>query len=71
MLRRLLVSGQVRSAMVTDAQLAALALENGGELYSTDRDFWRFKQLRWSNPLDWSNQQQQREAARFYGPTDK
>ncbi|MGB2634198.1 MAG: type II toxin-antitoxin system VapC family toxin [Candidatus Acidiferrum sp.] len=51
-LRRLLVSGQVRGPMVTDAQLAALALENGGELYSTDRDFSRFKELRWSNPLD-------------------
>jgi uncharacterized protein len=50
-LRRLLVSGQVRGLMVTDGQLAALAFENGGELYSTDRDFSRFEELRWSNPL--------------------
>jgi uncharacterized protein len=38
--------------MVSDAQLAALTLENGGELYSTDRDFSRFKELRWTNSFD-------------------
>jgi toxin-antitoxin system PIN domain toxin len=37
--------------MVTDAVLAALALENGATLASTDHDFARFPDLRWVNPL--------------------
>ena len=51
-LRRMLIEGQARGPLVTDAQLAALALEHGGVLYSTDRDFARFPGLRWSNPLE-------------------
>jgi hypothetical protein len=31
--------------------LAALAIENGLTLYSTDTDFARFTDLRWENPL--------------------
>lgn len=38
--------------LTTDAHLAALAIEHGAELCSTDTDFGRFRQLRWSNPLD-------------------
>jgi toxin-antitoxin system PIN domain toxin len=34
-----------------DAHLAALAIERGARLCSTDNDFSRFKRLRWSNPL--------------------
>src|SRR5579862_8973113 len=37
--------------LVTDAQLAALAIEHGLELFSADTDFARFKELRWRNPL--------------------
>ena len=35
-----------------DAHLAALAIEHGATLHSTDRDFARFTRLRFVNPLD-------------------
>jgi toxin-antitoxin system PIN domain toxin len=50
-LRQMLLEGQVQGPLVTDAQLAALTLECGGVLYSTDRDFARFPGLRWKNPF--------------------
>lgn len=50
-LKPALVDGQARGPMVTDAQLAALSMEYGGVLHTTDRDFARFPQLRWKNPL--------------------
>jgi predicted nucleic acid-binding protein len=34
-----------------DAALAALAIEHGATLYTTDRDFARFAELRWTNPV--------------------
>jgi hypothetical protein len=37
--------------LITDAVLAALAIENGASLASTDQDFRRFPELRWVNPL--------------------
>jgi hypothetical protein len=37
--------------MSPDAHLAALAIEHGLELFSTDSDFARFEGLRWKNPL--------------------
>lgn len=37
--------------LVTDAHLAALAIEHGLILCSTDGDFARFSKLRWINPL--------------------
>jgi toxin-antitoxin system PIN domain toxin len=37
--------------LTSDAHLAALAIEHGAELCSTDGDFARFKGLRWRNPL--------------------
>jgi predicted nucleic acid-binding protein len=46
-----MVDGQVRGPLITDAQLAALAVEYGGVLHTTDRDFARFPGLRWMNPL--------------------
>jgi uncharacterized protein len=35
----------------TDAMIAALAMEHGGHIYSTDRDFSRFPGIKWQNPL--------------------
>lgn len=49
--RRLLLDSQIRGSMVTDAHLAALAIEHGATLYTTDRDFSRFDGLRVINPL--------------------
>lgn len=40
-----------RSQLVPDAHLAALAVEHGLTLCSTDGDFARFPKLRWYNPL--------------------
>jgi len=37
--------------LVPDAHLAALAIEHGLTLCSTDGDFARFPELRWLNPL--------------------
>ena len=37
--------------LVTDAHLAALAIEHGAQLCSADRDFGRFAGLDWVNPL--------------------
>lgn len=50
-LRRTMVDGQVRGPLITHAQLAALTVEYGGVLQTTDRDFARFPGLRWRNPL--------------------
>lgn len=49
--RQLLIDGKVRGPMTTDAELAALTIEFGGVLHTTDRDFARFPGLRWMNPL--------------------
>ncbi len=43
---------QVAGALVTDTALAALALENGAVLCSTDRDFRRFKGLQLLDPTE-------------------
>lgn len=37
--------------LVTDAHLAAVAIENGAALCSADADFSRFPGLTWKNPL--------------------
>jgi toxin-antitoxin system PIN domain toxin len=49
--KELLIAGRVQGPVTTDAQLAALTIEYGGVLYTTDRDFARFPGLRWLNPL--------------------
>lgn len=46
-----MVDGRVTGALTSDAVLAALAMEYGATLISTDRDFARFPQLKWQNPL--------------------
>lgn len=38
--------------LVADAYFAALAIESGSEWITTDRDFSRFRGLRWRHPLD-------------------
>jgi toxin-antitoxin system PIN domain toxin len=51
-LDRLLAAGQVTGAKVHDARIAALCLCHGvSELWSVDRDFSRFPELRTRNPL--------------------
>jgi uncharacterized protein len=50
-LARLLAGPGIVGNLVPDAHLAALALEHGLELVSSDGDFARFPGLRWSNPL--------------------
>ena len=41
----------IQGPLVADAYLAALAIEHGCELVTTDSDFARFKGLRWRHPL--------------------
>ena len=49
--KQMLTDGQAVANLVTDGHLAALAVEHGCELVSTDSDFARFPTLRWRNPL--------------------
>lgn len=50
-LRELLKAGQAGGDLVSDAHLAALAIEHGATVYSVDRDFARFPEVRFVNPL--------------------
>ena len=50
-LRDLLAPLGTAGNLTTDAHLAALAIEHGAELCSSDNDFARFEGLRWFNPL--------------------
>jgi toxin-antitoxin system PIN domain toxin len=52
LLASLLTDGQASGPLVMDAALAAIAIEHGATLCSTDRDFSRFDALDWCNPLD-------------------
>ena len=45
---RLCRAGDARGNLIPDAYLAALAVESGSELATTDRDFARFEDLHWS-----------------------
>ncbi|MBI1194861.1 MAG: PIN domain-containing protein [Gammaproteobacteria bacterium] len=47
----LMVRSQCRANLVQDAHLAALAMEFGATLCTTDADFSRFAGLKWINPL--------------------
>ncbi len=42
---------RITGPLVTDAHLAALAIEHGVEVASTDADFARFRELRWIDPI--------------------
>jgi uncharacterized protein len=50
-IRDLIVAGDLRGNLVTDAHLAALAVEHGVGVCSTDSHFARFPQITWVNPI--------------------
>ena len=50
-LSALLPSTYGRANLIPDAHLAAIAIEHGLTLYSTDGDFARFPDLSWQNPI--------------------
>ena len=49
--RNALAAAGVGGDLVTDAHIAALAIEHQAEVHSNDSDFARFPGLRWRNPL--------------------
>lgn len=51
-LEKLVTEYQASGPLVSDAVLAAIAIEYGAILASTDNDFRRFPTLRWINPLE-------------------
>lgn len=51
LMKRLLDAAGTAGNLTTDAHLAALAIQHGCEVCSTDTDFARFPRLRWWNPL--------------------
>lgn len=51
-LGELLPAARASANLVPDAHLAALAIEHGLTLYSSDSDFARFSALTWINPLE-------------------
>ena len=50
-LRTLLVDGNAAANLVTDAHIAALAIEHGCRSATTDTNFSKFPGLKWFNPL--------------------
>ncbi len=50
-LARLVLSYKLSGNLIPDAHLAALAIEHGLQICSTDTDFARFAEVRWLNPL--------------------
>jgi toxin-antitoxin system PIN domain toxin len=48
---RLLETLGTAGNLVTDAQIAALALDHGAVVHTADADFIRFHGLRWLNPI--------------------
>jgi len=52
LLADLIIAGQINGAKVHDARIAALCIGHGvRELWTADRDFSRFPQLRTRNPM--------------------
>jgi len=49
--QQMLREGNATANLVSDAHLAALAVEHNCELCSTDADFARFPGLNWRNPV--------------------
>ena len=52
LLQKLLSEGKISGPLVSDAHLAAMTIEHGGVLFTTDRDFSRFPNLRFINPIE-------------------
>lgn len=50
-LRQMILEGRASGPLVSDAEIAAITIEQGAVLHTTDRDFARFPGLRWKNPL--------------------
>jgi len=46
----LITKYDLRGNLVTDAQVAALAIEHGLTVCSADTDFARFEEIRWLDP---------------------
>jgi toxin-antitoxin system PIN domain toxin len=49
--QKMLRGGNAAANLVSDAHLAALAVEHNCELHSSDADFARFPGLKWKNPI--------------------
>lgn len=51
-LSRMATAGRASGPLLSDAHLAALSIEHGATLCSSDRDFARFPNLKLQNPLE-------------------
>jgi len=49
--QEILLHGKAVANLVTDAHLAALSIEHGCEIFTTDADFARFPSVKWRNPI--------------------
>jgi uncharacterized protein len=52
LLQRLSERVRLNGAQITDAAIAAIAIEYGAVVHTNDRDFARFPGLQWVNPLE-------------------
>jgi len=51
LLKQLGAGTRASGKFITDVAIATIALEHGGAVHTNDRDFARFPNLRWHNPL--------------------
>jgi len=51
LLKQLGAETRASGNFITDAAIAAIAMEHGATIHTNDRDFARFPGLRWENPL--------------------
>jgi toxin-antitoxin system PIN domain toxin len=54
LLQQLAQQVRLSGPQITDAAIAAIAIEYGAVVHSNDRDFARFRGLRWTNPLEYA-----------------
>jgi hypothetical protein len=52
LLQQLAAQVRIGGNIISDATIAAIALEYGAVIHTNDRDFARFPGLRWHNPLE-------------------